>query len=411
MRNLKKFLIPAVALSVALTTFNVAEASTMDSKEVLVTLDDKTKAVNTNATTVAGLLNNFDYAYKPADQLNHKLTDVVSEDMNVVINTEKKVTVILKGKEKKVVTKSNTVEDLLKELKIELSKDDSVIPSLDSTLKNDDKIMLIYTRNKNQVVKEKVANKTVKEFSFDIPYGEKKVENKGSNGLLEKKYKQVIKNDILVSEELTSKVLVKKPVEKKILIGTKEVVNKKLDNSVIKRKTNNLYKGETRIIEEGNKGTERTIYKNDGKNRKLISKKIVVEPKDKIVEVGTKKRPVAENRSSSQDNYESSSSSSSPTKSTAKYTLSEFMFNGVVNWGGHKFTYYSQSVLPGGGLSIPGRHVNDAGYVSDGNGYIVVAANRSVSKGTIINTPFGAQGKVYDICAGCTPDWIDVYIK
>lgn len=95
------------------------------------------------------------------------------------------------------------------------------------------------------------------------------------------------------------------------------------------------------------------------------------------------------------------------TSSTKLYSLSEFMFNGVVNWNGLKFTYYSQSVLPGGGLNIPGRHVNADGYVADADGYIVLASSQPL--GTVIDTPFGYQGKVYD--RGTSGNHYDVYIR
>lgn len=89
------------------------------------------------------------------------------------------------------------------------------------------------------------------------------------------------------------------------------------------------------------------------------------------------------------------------------FTLAQFKSAGVVNWGGHKFTYYSQSVLPGGGLNIPGRHVTDAGYVCDADGYIVLAG--SAALGTVYETPFGAKGKVYD--RGVSGNHLDVYIR
>ena len=91
----------------------------------------------------------------------------------------------------------------------------------------------------------------------------------------------------------------------------------------------------------------------------------------------------------------------------ALYTLEQFIFSGVVNWGGYKFTYYSQQVLPGGGLAIPGRHVNDEGYVSDTDGYIVLAG--SAALGTVYETPFGYQGKIYD--RGTVGNHLDVYIR
>lgn len=91
----------------------------------------------------------------------------------------------------------------------------------------------------------------------------------------------------------------------------------------------------------------------------------------------------------------------------AEFSLNDFLFRGVINWGGYKFTFYSQQVLPGGGLNIPGRHVNEGGYVSDSDGYIVLAG--SAPKGTVYDTPFGYQGKIYD--RGTVGNHLDVYIR
>ena len=78
---------------------------------------------------------------------------------------------------------------------------------------------------------------------------------------------------------------------------------------------------------------------------------------------------------------------------------------------GHEYTYYLQRVLSGGGLNIPGRHVNRDGYVADKDGYIVVASSlNGYPKGTIVNTPFGYKGKVYDKIGGnYNVKHIDVY--
>lgn len=100
-------------------------------------------------------------------------------------------------------------------------------------------------------------------------------------------------------------------------------------------------------------------------------------------------------------------SGSSASNSGVKISLSQFMFDGVVYSGGFKFTYYSQSVLPGGGLSIPGRHVNADGFVSDGDGYIVLAG--SAPLGTVYDTPFGYKGKIYD--RGTYGNHLDVYVQ
>lgn len=90
--------------------------------------------------------------------------------------------------------------------------------------------------------------------------------------------------------------------------------------------------------------------------------------------------------------------------------LQTFMRLGVIQWNDYIFTYYSQSKLPGNNLKIPGRQVNELGYVVDEEGYIVLANNAPV--GTIIETPFGAKGKVYDRGVLVTDsNHFDVYVK
>ena len=90
----------------------------------------------------------------------------------------------------------------------------------------------------------------------------------------------------------------------------------------------------------------------------------------------------------------------------ATYDPSDLYNQGRLYWGNYQYTWYSENVLPGYGLAIEGRHTDADGFVCDGDGYICVAAS-SLSKGTVVNTPFGKQGKVYD--TGC--DWgvIDCY--
>lgn len=78
---------------------------------------------------------------------------------------------------------------------------------------------------------------------------------------------------------------------------------------------------------------------------------------------------------------------------------------GVNYFNGHRETYYSQKVLPGYGLNIPGRHVASDGTIRDKDGYICVASS-DYPKGTVVETSLG-PGKVYD--TGCASGTIDIY--
>ncbi len=101
----------------------------------------------------------------------------------------------------------------------------------------------------------------------------------------------------------------------------------------------------------------------------------------------------------------STASTSTSSSSSGSYNYPDLYYKGVIYYNGHKETWYSQRVLPGNGLSIPGRHVDSRGLVCDGDGYVCVASY-DYSKGTVVQTSVGA-GKVYDWCA--TPGVIDIY--
>lgn len=73
-----------------------------------------------------------------------------------------------------------------------------------------------------------------------------------------------------------------------------------------------------------------------------------------------------------------------------------FRSQGTTNDGTYNYTWYSQRVLPGGGLSIPGRHVDADGFVRDESGNLCIAS-RDLDKGTEVDTPFG-KAVVYDYC-------------
>lgn len=106
----------------------------------------------------------------------------------------------------------------------------------------------------------------------------------------------------------------------------------------------------------------------------------------------------------------SSGSGSSGSSSSGKdYTYSSggglTPSKGVVYFNGHRETYYSQRVLPGKGLKIPGRHVASDGTIRDKDNYICVASSDH-KKGTLVLTSLG-MGKVYD--SGCASGTIDLY--
>ena len=83
----------------------------------------------------------------------------------------------------------------------------------------------------------------------------------------------------------------------------------------------------------------------------------------------------------------------------ALYSASYFRRMGEIYWNGWRWTWYSEKVLPGNGLHISGRHLDDSKYVCDEDGYICLASS-VLKHGTVIDTPFGKQGNTIDVYVG-----------
>lgn len=114
------------------------------------------------------------------------------------------------------------------------------------------------------------------------------------------------------------------------------------------------------------------------------------------------------NNSSSKPSNSGSNNNSGSSSSHGKYNIPSGGLTpskGRIWFNGHTETYYSQKVLPGTGLNIPGRHIASDGTIRDKDGYIVLASD-DYPKGTVVETSLGA-GKVYD--SGSGKGNIDLY--
>lgn len=343
--------------------------------------------IQTSAKNVEELLNELGYKLDEI-KISTNLEDAIRNNYQLEIDTKKTIYFNNEGNNLMISTYTNNVKDFLNELNVDYDSDDIINPSLETSIKNGENVTYNNVLIENYTEKEIVPFKKESEYSFDLAYGKSEIKVAGVNGeKLLKKAKTSI-NSKVVSNEVIKETITKKPTTEVTLVGTKEVVEKTIAPETIERENSSLYEGETNVIESGSEGVKRYVYENNGTDRKLIEEKVITEATDRIVEYGTKSKPVS-------------------SSSSASYSLSDLQFQGVIYWGDYKFTYYSQSVLPGGGLYIPGRHVNADGFVADGDGYIVIA--NSAPLGTVINTPFGYQGKVYD--RGTYGNHMDVYTR
>lgn len=97
----------------------------------------------------------------------------------------------------------------------------------------------------------------------------------------------------------------------------------------------------------------------------------------------------------------------------SNYTVEDFIYNGIIEMNGWRFTWYSEQVLPGEGLQIPGRW-SDGQFVRDENGFLCVACN-DLEHGTHVSTPFGDaivyDSVGYDFDGNYVTGVVDIYVS
>lgn len=288
----------------------------------------------------------------------------------------KTINLLIDGEEKKVVTGMDKLADALEEAaytnlegaEISLPLDSQVQNGMELEIRTLKRVTLKAGDNIKEVVTNAVSVRELLDEEKIYLDNDDRI-RPGRNSKLENGAR--VEADFVEESVISSSVEI--PFEKEV------------------KKTEDLNLGVSKVETEGVAGSRQVITRQVKVNGRIskeevLSDKITKEPINEVTLEGT---------------YD-------PTPRSPKlYSLRQFMFNGVVYYQGYKFTYYSQSVLPGGGLNIPGRHINEDGYVADGDGYIVLAG--SAARGTVFATPFGYYGKIYD--RGTYGNHLDVYTR
>lgn len=159
------------------------------------------------------------------------------------------------------------------------------------------------------------------------------------------------------------------------------------------------------IVTSVNEVASKNEKKEDVDLEQLLSTSLNISPASVVIkktydEMTIEERQEALNNGTLEMQYSAPYSNSGEGLSVAK---------GAMYYNGHKETYYSEKVLPGTTLNIPGRHVADDGTIRDGDGFISVAADPGfLPKGSVVLTSLG-PAKVYD--SGCSYGIVDLYVS
>ena len=210
------FVVMLILTCVTMTVFNMKKA-------ISVIVDGKSIEVTTLKSNVTQILKTNNIALGSKDQITVSLDSKVKDGDKIYIKKAVKVKVNVDGKELNIQTAESTVEDMLRAEKITLNSKDKITPLKSDSLKSG--LSVEITRVKTENIKETKAINFATEVknSEDLNKGVKKVIQKGKVGQRVITSAVVYENGKEVSRNLVSEEFKSKPVKEIIALGTTSV--------------------------------------------------------------------------------------------------------------------------------------------------------------------------------------------
>lgn len=297
----KNVVVPIVSvLALAILVGFVAYEATK--QEVNVTHNGETEAVVTRANTVADVLDELNIEVGEQDRLSHELEDSIVADMHIEYIKAKRLSLVIDQEEETYYTTKETVGDFFEEINLSVSEHDDLSVDLETPIEEDlsvtlDQALKVVVNDADEEEEVWTTERTIEAFlkEQDIELGEL--------DRLEPSKEEEIDKDTTVTitrvEEVTD---------------TKEEV---IDFSTVRRNDSSLEQGTEEVIASGSDGLLERTYKvtlENGKEveRELVSEEVKKESEQRVVAVGTKviEQTVSRGGSSSSSNTESKETSS-----------------------------------------------------------------------------------------------------
>lgn len=192
--------------------------------KVLVEKDEEETYVWTTSETVAELVEELKMDIGEYDQLYPSLETALTENMNIRYESAFLVTLKSDGEEKEVWTTSTTVADFLEREKLELGELDRVKPDHDQMVKPDGQVLVTRVEKVTDVVEESRSFATVTRNDSSLDKGKEQVIEAGQEGKVAKHYEVILEDGKEVSRKLVKSETLQESQDRIVAVGTREVV-------------------------------------------------------------------------------------------------------------------------------------------------------------------------------------------
>lgn len=193
-------------------------------KDITISIDEEKREVTTYADTVEELLKLEDIVLDKDAYINVPLDTKLENNMNIIIKTPKPYILALGDRKGEVKSVHVKVQDILKDLNVELGEKDYTYPSLDEEAIPGTEIEVIKVEEVVEEFEESIPHEKMVKKTDRLDIGVEKDIQEGKDGLKNIKVKKVFENGKLVSEKIIGEEIVKEPIPKITEKGTRNTI-------------------------------------------------------------------------------------------------------------------------------------------------------------------------------------------
>ena len=192
------------------------------SRLLTLTVDGKTRQLRTTETTVDGALLALGLRGEGARLSVSRSQTIGRQGLTLTIVTPKAVTVTVDGKTTTKTVAVATVGEALTQLGVRLAKTDKVNPPVTTRLTSGTKVVVQRVRITDKKVTESIAYGTTKKQTDDLYTDQTKVARAGVKGERVVTVRTTVVDGKAVSTKQIASKVTKQPVDRILLVGTKE---------------------------------------------------------------------------------------------------------------------------------------------------------------------------------------------
>jgi uncharacterized protein YabE (DUF348 family) len=245
---------------------------------VSLTVNGKEEKIRTHADTVSALLKEIEIDIRKEDSISPAAGKKIEDHMEIVYEASKPINVAIGDERRTIWTTADTVKELIQQENLDVTEHDKIEPALDTKIEKDLSLTID------------------KAFKLTLNVGEEKQQVWTTSTTVADFLKEhnVKLNELdEVKPALTAKINEKSAITVTRIEKVTDVVEEPIAFDVITKNDGSIDKGKQKVIDSGKEGKQKKHYEvviENGKeiSRKLLKTETVEESKDRVVALGTK---------------------------------------------------------------------------------------------------------------------------